>query len=161
MRKLINEPFRLKVQLVPKTGSLQWWNGPIETRVVDGSLWWKQCPNSTTVQSNRYVFEIFTINHQWWQFSVHAPHVLSSRGCHKICIDQAVNTKTSHYSMYYIYIMYTLLTPLTDPIITTSFSYCTLAKFSVCQFRIPYPYVMIGIYHDQNYSGDKYSFMYT
>ena len=104
---------------------------------------------------------IFTINHQWWQFSVHAPHVLSSRGCHKICIDQAVNTKTSHYAMYYIYIMYTLLTPLTDPIITTSFSYCTLAKFSVCQFRISYPYVMIGIYHDQNYSGDKYSFMYT
>ena len=103
---------------------------------------------------------IFTINHRWWQFFVHA-RVLSSRGCHKICIDQAVNTKTSHYAMYYIYIMYTLLTPLTDPIITTSFSYCTLAKFSVCQFRIPYPYVMIGIYHDQNYSGDKYSFMYT
>ena len=77
---------------------------------------------------------IFTINHQWWQFSVHAPHVLSSRGCHKICIDQAVNTKTSHYAMYYIYIMYTLLTPLTDPIITTSFSYCTPANFPCANF---------------------------
>ena len=50
---------------------------------------------------------------------------------------QAVNTKTSHYVMYYIYIMYTLLTPLSNPIITTSFHAVCLRKFAM-----HYPYII-------------------
>ena len=50
--KLVLLMFVVLVQLVPKIGSVQWRNGPIETRVANGSLRWKECEDSTTVQGH-------------------------------------------------------------------------------------------------------------